>query len=230
MGVRSLGYPLRVRSLLTTLVFLLPIGRQRKPRMLNRLGHDIHPTAWIGTCFVRHIKRFEMAEGSVIGSFNIFRDMDLVSMGRGAIISYRNFIMAGQTLEPGQAEGGRVLRMGAHSHITSWHHIDCSGGVILGEDAWITGMRSTVMSHAFDPHNGGMIHEPIEIKRGAVVATNCTLLTGAVVGEGALIAAGSAMWTRQEASGQHVHGGVPARRLGPITISPWVYEYNRYTG
>lgn len=221
-------YPRPVRTFLTTLAFLLP-ARGLKVRLLNRLGHDIHPTALIGICLVRHVGRFELAEGAAIGHFNVFRSLDLVQMGRGARIIYFNQFMSGITLEGREsATLHRTLRMAENSHIVTSHVFDCAGGVIVGEDCWVTGVRTTVLSHAFDPESGDILLEPVELKKGSIIATSCTLLPGAVVGEGALVAAGSAVWTRQQLTAGHVHGGVPARRLSPVEISPALYEFRRY--
>jgi acetyltransferase-like isoleucine patch superfamily enzyme len=118
--------------------------------------------------------------------------------------------------------------MGRFSHIMSSHYLDCGGGVTLQDDAWITGIRSTVLTHAFDPENGGIRLSPIVLERGSVVATSCTMLPGTVIGAGALLAAGSSTWTGQELAAEAVHGGVPARRLAPISMSESVYQHGRY--
>jgi acetyltransferase-like isoleucine patch superfamily enzyme len=120
--------------------------------------------------------------------------------------------------------------MGDHAHIISFHFLDCGGGLLMEDETWMTGIRSTVLSHAFDPHEGGMILEPVELKKGAVVSTSCTMLPGAIVGEGVLLAAGSTLWTRQELNAGSLYGGVPARRLSAIDISDWVYNRHRYGG
>lgn len=206
-------------GLLTTLTFLLPFKRL-KVRLLNRLGHDIHPSAYLGVSLVRNVRRFELAEGAIIGNFNVIGGLDLVRMGRGSRIAYFNLFMVGITLEDRKIERGvhRTLSMGADSHIVSFHILDCSGGLILGDDCWFAGIRSSVLTHAFDP-DGSIIVEPVELKDRAVVSTCCTVLPGVVLGEGALLAAGSTAWTRQELTGGNLHGGVPARRIAPIDIS-----------
>lgn len=218
-----------MRQRLTTLVFLLPPSRL-KNKLLRLLGHDVHPTAIIGICYVQHVERFELAEHVHIGHFNMFAYLARVQMGRGARIVMFNTIIGDSGFEAAEdaAQARRYLRMGDHAHIISNHYLDCGGGLVLEDDSWLTGCRSTVLTHAFDPHNGGMIIEPVVLKRAAIVATNCTILPGCVVGEGALLAAGSTIWTRQEVPANALVGGVPARRLGPIAIPAEAYQRHRY--
>jgi acetyltransferase-like isoleucine patch superfamily enzyme len=222
---------LSVRLRFSMLVFLLPASRP-KNWLLNRLGHQIHPTARFGICWVQGIERFEIAEGVQIGNFNAFRYLKLVQIGRGSRIVMFNWILGGSGLEPGAVDHGslRTFRMGEDAHVISMHYLDCGGGLIMGDNSWITGIRSTVLSHAFDPVDGGLVLEPVTLEKAAVVSTNCTLLPGVTLGEGALLAAGSTAWTRQQVAAGHLHGGVPARRLAPITIEPSLYERRRYEG
>lgn len=220
-----------MRSLLTTLACLLPF-QGLKRRILNRLGHDIHPRALIGICLVRNIERLELAEGAVIGHFNVLGGIRLVRLAYGARINTFNMIMSGLTLE-GDTDHNDVkgtLQLGEHARIISWHQLDCSGGVVLGDECWISGMRSTILSHAFDPYEGGFVLEPIELKRRAVLGTNCTLLPGVTVGAGSLLAAGSTAWTRQQLEDDSLYGGVKAQRLRDIEQADYLFHYNRYSG
>lgn len=219
-----------MRSTLTTLVFLLPPGNL-KNRLLNRLGHEIHPAARIGICLVQRVARFELAEGVLIGHFNFFRDMTLVKLGRGSRIMMFNQILGDSGFEsvPGGDEGDRqTLRMGDYSHIISHHYMDCGGGLRMGDNCWITGIRTTVLTHAFDPHEGVMLIQPVTLGNGAVVATSCTLLPGTVLEDGMLLGAGSTTWTGQTANAHHLYGGVPARRLSKIEIAPHAYDRARF--
>ncbi len=218
-----------MRQALTTLVFLLPPSAL-KIRLLNLLGHRVHRTARIGISFVQRVDRFDIAEGVLIGHFNLFRDMALVEMRFGARIMMFNQVLGDSGYEPGAVDNGtmRTLRMGAHSHIISQHYLDCGGGLLMAENCWFTGIRSTVLTHAFDPHEGGVILEPVRLEPGAVIATSCTMLPGTVIGEGSLVAAGSTTWTRQEVASGSLAGGVPARRLSAMQISSWVYDRARY--
>lgn len=218
-----------MRSFLTTLVFLLPPSRL-KNRFLNSLGHSVHPTAQLGISLVRHVDRFDIAEGALISHFNFFQQMALVEMGYGAQIMMSNSILgyAGSGASDIDPSNLRTLRMGKFSHVMSNHYLDCGGGITLSEDSWITGIRSTVLTHAFDPVAGGIKLAPVLLEKGAVVATSCTILPGTVVGAGAIVAAGSATWTGQSLAAESMHGGVPARRLAPVVMSDEAYLHGRY--
>lgn len=220
-----------MRRALTTLFFLLPPS-SLKNRLLNRLGHRLHPTAVVGICLVRRVDLFELGEGALIHHFNFFRDMAKVEMGRSSRIMLFNQIH-GDSGYQGAGSGSetlRTLRMGEQSHIISHHYLDCGGGVLMADNSWLTGIRSTLLSHAFDPLDGRVLLDPVVLEKGAVVATSCTMLPGSALGEGALLAAGSSLWTGQQAAAAHLHGGVPARRLSPITIAPEGYQRARYDG
>jgi len=218
-----------VRFRLTTLVFLLPPSRL-KNRLLNMLGHSVHPTAQLGICLVSRVDRFDIAEGALIGHLNFFQGMALVQLGYGSQIMMFNQVLGYSGSHPSDIDPGdlRTLRLGRFSHVLSSHYLDCGGGLVLEDDAWLTGIRSTVLTHAFDPDAGGIRLAPIVLENNAVVATSCTMLPGTVVGARALLAAGSTTWTGQKLAAEAVHGGVPARRLAPIAMSETVYQHGRY--
>ncbi len=218
-----------MRSRLTTLVFLLPPSRF-KNRLLNLLGHTVHPTAQLGMCLAVRVDKFEIAEGALIGHFNFFQGMALVQLGYGAQIMMSNSILGYSGVHKTDLDPAtlRTLRMGTFAHVLSNHYLDCGGGLTLSDDAWLTGIRSTILTHAFDPEAGGIRLAPVVLEKGAVVATSCTMLPGTVVGTGAIIAAGSTTWTGQKLAAEAVHGGVPARRLAPIAMSEDVYQHGRY--
>lgn len=211
------------------LVCLLPPSGL-KNRLLNRLGHRVHPSVIFGICLVINVDRLDLAEGVRIGHFNAFMHLVRVEIGRGSRIVMFNQILGDSGFEPGAPDHGslRTLRMGEHAHIISMHYLDCGGGVLMADHSWITGVRCTVLTHAFDPEDGGVILEPVTFEEGAAVATNCTVLPGVTIGEGALLAAGSTAWTRQQVAPRNLHGGVPARRLAPLSIAPSLYDRMRY--
>lgn len=220
-----------MRALLTTLIFLLPPGRL-KNRLLNAVGHDVHPKARVGMCLVRNVDKFELAEGVGIGHFNIFRGLALVRMGRGSLIHQLNWITGYSGHEVGAEDNGylRQLHMATNSHIVSRHVIDCGGGLLMEDDSWITGVRTTVMTHSFDPVNGGVMLLPVRMESGSILATCCTVLPGSVIGTDTLVAAGSTIWSKQILNEKSLYGGAPARRLGPLELAAVLKQRNRYVG
>ena len=218
-----------MRRLLTSLVFLLPPSRF-KIRVLNLLGHRIHPTARVGICLVERVDRFVLEENALIGHFNMFRDLTLVHMAPDAQIMMFNWFVgdSGYGRKAADESLARSLHMAESSHVISQHYLDCGGGVVLEKDAWLTGIRSTLLTHAFDPTDGEILLAPVRIEERAVIATSCTLLPGTVVGAGSLVAAGSTLWTGQHAAEGSLLGGVPARRLAPITIPSRAYRRENF--
>ena len=63
--------------------------------------------------------------------------------------------------------------MGDNAHIVSMHYLDCGGGLIMGDDSWLTGIRSTVLSHVFDPEKGGLILESVVNREGGHWSSTC---------------------------------------------------------
>lgn len=218
-----------MRELLSVLVFLLPWNGP-KIKLLNLLGHQIHPGARIGICLVHRVGRFEMAEGALIGHFNVLRDLAVVRMDRGAQLMMFNMVLGDSSIgiDGEDQTGWRTLHMLPYSHVMGHHYLDCGGGLVLGENSWITGIRTTILTHGFEPHDGSIAVEPVRLGTRAVIATSCTLLPGSYVGEGTLIAAGSTLWTRQQTEDGFLYGGVPARRLAAVKIPEDSYDRGKF--
>ena len=121
------------------------------------------------------------------------------------------------------ASGG-PLRIGSHVHICSGCVLGARGEIELGDFSSLShGVR---LLSAIDDFSGrrmtnstvpeellGVQAAPIRIGRFVPVGSGCIILPGATIGEGAAVAAMSvvnrplAEWT--------IHGGNPARELGP---------------
>lgn len=119
---------------------------------------------------------------------------------------------------------GGPLRIGSHVHICSGCVLGARGGIELEDFSSLShGVR---LLSAIDDFSGkcmtnstlpeallGVQAAPIRIGRYVPIGSGCIILPGAVVGEGAAVAAMSvvnrplAEWT--------IHGGNPARELGP---------------
>ncbi|CAM3604249.1 acyltransferase [Smaragdicoccus niigatensis] len=215
--------------MLTTLIFLLPPGRL-KNRLLCRLGHDIHPLAHVGICLVRGVRRFELAEGVKIGHGNVFRGLLLVRIGLGGLIHQFNWISgdSGANKDLTELPNARSLIMARNSHIYSRHYIDCGGGIEMGEDTYITGVRSTFMSHGYEPTSGLIVLSPTRLEAKSMIALCSTILHGTVVGAGTFIAAGAVTKPNQQLEPHSLYGGSPAKRISDYEINEITYDINRY--
>jgi acetyltransferase-like isoleucine patch superfamily enzyme len=124
----------------------------------------------------------------------------------------------GSFLRPGAVvySPGR-LRIGTNTGINDAVVIYAHGGVTIGDDVLIAaGVVITSGTHPTDAaerRTGRLVHAPVEIRDGAWIGANATILTGVTIGAGAIVAAGAVV-TRDVPDGSTV-AGVPARILQP---------------
>jgi len=117
-------------------------------------------------------------------------------------------------------EIGRGLVLGDNVGIGSHSFLGCAGGIVIGSDTII----GNFVSFHSENHNYEKTDIPIRLqgvnRRGIKVGDNCwigakvTLLDGAEVGNGCIIAAGSVVKAGQYADNA-IYGGVPAKFIKP---------------
>ncbi|MBP1839111.1 acyltransferase [Formosa algae] len=119
-------------------------------------------------------------------------------------------------------ESGYVgkLIIGDHSHIGDFTIIDLVNDVVIGSDVAI-GPNCTLYTHDHEYKDknvaawkGGIVSKPIQIENGAWIGSNVTILPGVVIGERAVIAAGSVVTKSVEA--ETIVGGIPAKLIKRI--------------
>jgi carbonic anhydrase/acetyltransferase-like protein (isoleucine patch superfamily) len=90
------------------------------------------------------------------------------------------------------------IRIGARTSIqdNSVVHVSQAGKTLVGDD--VTVGHSAVM-------------EDCDIRKGALIGSNATLLNGCIVGEGSLVAAGSVVGERVEIPPHVLAAGAPAK-------------------
>lgn len=116
--------------------------------------------------------------------------------------------------------GSGDIELGAHCYINPHCVLYSGNGIRLGDYVLIGPNCSIVpANHAFDRRDVPIRHQGFMPSRGGVVieddvwiGAGCTILDGASIGRGAIIAAGSVV--RDVVPPGEIWGGVPARRLG----------------
>jgi acetyltransferase-like isoleucine patch superfamily enzyme len=93
--------------------------------------------------------------------------------------------------------------------------ITTPGGVVIGDRALIGYGTKILSSNHTIPNqrgkifNSGHTHAPINIKNDVWIGSNCVILAGVTIGEGAVVAAGSIV--TKDVAPFTIVGGVPAR-------------------
>lgn len=120
---------------------------------------------------------------------------------RSCTIGDNVMIWSHTTIDPGAFIGSRT-RIHNHCYIAQGTIIE--NDVFLGPHVVITNDRHPIRTNPD-------MWEPVRINRGARIGANVTLLPGIIIGEGALIGAGSVV--TKDVPPNEVWVGNPARRL-----------------
>lgn len=175
------------------------------------LGFKIAPGARIGFSLVI-CDELVMQSGASIGSFCVIRRLGRVQMGVRARIANFNWI----TSIPAQAFGvenrNRTLILGDHTAVTGRHYIDVQEGVTIGHHTTIAGIGSTLLTHEINIATSRQECRPISIGNYCFIGTGCIILSGAVIEDCCVLAAGAVV-PRGVYTGPALYGGVPAKCL-----------------
>ena len=129
--------------------------------------------------------------------------------GRQVLDSFRMF-------PPFTTDFGRNLRFGERVFLNSGCRFQDQGGIDIGDGALI-GHNAvvTTLNHDLDPARRADMHPaPVRIGRGTWLGANVTVLPGVIIGDGAVIGAGSVV-TKDVAPNTLVVG-VPAHHVRVI--------------
>lgn len=196
-------------------VWLLPAG-ELKNKLLRRFGHDIARSALIHPVLATNLGHVVIGEDCTINALNIFRSLRLLKLGDGAGIGRLNTISAFPGFSELDPDGGCLI-MDNGSCITNRHHLDCSGGLEMGEMSALYGYRTTLLTHEIDVATNEQTAGRVFISARSAVLTNCVILKGAFLPPRSLLAAHS---TLIKARGQNpvagLYAGTPAKRIGPV--------------
>lgn len=170
------------------------------------MHQPFRPTAWQ---LFRHRKRLRIGPDSRI------HPSVVLSVGR------LSHIHAGKNCGIGQgvilATYGGFIEMGDNVNINPYTIFYGQGGLTIGDKVSIAAHCTFVpANHVFTRtdipiRDQGLVRLGIAIGSDVWISANCTILDGASIGDGCVIAAGSVV--RGSTDPYCVYGGVPARKL-----------------
>lgn len=214
----------KLKVLLVLLVGLLPASR-RKNGLLNRLGHQIHPSARIAPILLLRVRRLRVGSGTTIGVWNQLRGLRLAEVGEETQIGPRNDFRASGAVGsvPDDPDLVGVLKIGNVVFISKRHEIDCTGGVVIGDWTGLAGRNTFIYSHSYDPQRNLSTCGPTRVGRNCMIASKTILAKGATLPEGSILAMGGVLLPG--ATKTHtMYGGVPAKPLN-VDIKDWAFQH-----
>lgn len=175
-----------MRRVLLLLCAILP--NPLKIALYRALGFRIGKNVRIGISYI-NARSVEIGDDSHIGHFNSFRDLNLLSVGKGVYI--RNFNEASGLTDDVMWPAEFVIEDGVQ--IMSRHFFDCPGRILLEEKALIGGRETQLWTHGRNMiPDGSVALQPgsVRVGRNVYVGARCTLV-GCTVPDGATVAAAS---------------------------------------
>lgn len=197
---------LKLKLVLAALISIVPINALRVLGY-RLLGYKISGRIGFGTVIAVSEAQIERCK---IGLFNLFIGPMRVEIGENARIENRNTFSCGFWTTQQQHQDkqyARSLRIEGRTLITSNHYFDVAGAFRLGEGSWIAGIGSQ-----FWTHGAGVIDRDIQIGRDCYLGSAVRFAPGSALGDRVLVAMGSVVTKKFEASNAMI-GGVPAAVL-----------------
>jgi serine acetyltransferase len=196
-------------------IVLLPWFLRRRVLSLA-FGYQLHPTSHIGRSWI-FPEQLIMEGDARIEHFTVCRGIARLEMGPHSLISNFNWISG----EPRETRAGLYERfpdrypelvLEEHATIVKRHYIDCTDSVRIGEYAVLSGIRTTLLSHAYDIERGSQMAAPVRIGKYAMVSGNCTILPGSELPAYSVLGAASLLNKPFEQT-HRLYGGVPAKEI-----------------
>lgn len=176
-------------------------------------GFKISKSARIGFSFI-NTKSLEMEDGSRIGHFSFFRDLQKIQIGVNARIGNFNWFthQAKIFTRHRSAEDIGAIILEAESAITNRHYIDVQKIFKLGRYSIMAGVGTTVLGHEIDFQHSCQTIASVHIGSYSFVGSNSVVLAGSAIGDRVIIGAGSVVrGANYETAG--IYGGVPAKLI-----------------
>jgi len=176
-----------VQILVAVVISILPTNGLRCLAYRLLFGYDIR-NARLGFGAVIAVKKARL-HGCRIGKMNRFIGPMTIAIGRNTVIGpFNEFDCGYWTLDQRYSGAGyeRYLEIGEEAVISTRHHFDIAGALVVGSQTWIAGRGSQ-----FWTHGAGVKNRDIHIGRNCYIASAVRFAPGAVVKDDCLVGIGS---------------------------------------
>lgn len=191
-------------------------------------GWDLAPDAQIGFSLfkVRHVV---MYPGSVVGHFNVIRNLEIFEIGTRAQVGHFNRISGRPDVAPDYLSSiprRSIFTLGRESAITHRHYFDCTHSITIGDFVTIAGSHSQFWSHGLDVELCRQTALPISVGNYCMIGTRVTILKGVSISDYCVVAAGSVV--NRSLDKYVLAGGVPATKIR--NLEPDLLYFTRVSG
>lgn len=165
-----------------------------------------------------------MEKGSLITHFTFVNNIDRLHMKKFSKIGRSNWITGANSSSKMFRDSDRTceLIVGVHTRITGQHHIDCTGGVYIGEFTTIAGIQSQILSHSVDVKQSKQVAGPVTIGNYCFVGTSSILLMGSGLPDCSVLGAGAVL-NKNFSESYGLYAGNPARKVKQFDESEYKY-------
>lgn len=179
--------------------------------LFKLFGHSIDKTASLGLTFAFNSK-IVLGQNARLGYGNVINNCRLIINNKGSVGSFN--YLHGLSMKHAEyyPDFRNEIILKEEAHITSFHLIDASGGLIVGESSIIAGYRSTLFTHQQRPDNSFDMGA-IRIGRNCFIGSNATVFNGVEIEESVYVGAGALILANSNLEKEFIYVGRPAKKV-----------------
>lgn len=215
---------MKKKILILVQVLLFPVPWLIRRFLLNLItGFNLHKKSNIGLSIVL-ADQVTLEKGALITHFTFVNNIDRLHMKPYSKIGKSNWITGANSKAKmfSDSEGICELILGLHTRITGQHHIDCTGGVYIGDFTTVAGIRSQILTHSIDMKLSKQVSGPVKIGDYCFVGTASIILMGAHLPDCSILGAGAVLNKSYDLP-LHLYAGNPARAVKDLDREGYKY-------
>jgi acetyltransferase-like isoleucine patch superfamily enzyme len=201
-----------MRNSFIAVIGLLPASRA-KNRLLNLAGRgwSISSSASISPSLLIGLGTVRIGDNASVGFGNVVRRLRCLELGDGAeIMHFNRIFVIGGWINDGAGPDTGTLIIEPEAGLTTWHTLDCTGGIRIGHHSTVGGARSVIFTRGVDIMESTQFIAPVTIGHHCLVMTSVTATAGATIGDKVAVAAGSVV-QGSLTEPETLYAGVPAK-------------------